>query len=68
MKDVTSLKQNKTRDMNFEFLRILSMIMVVALHYMQFGGALEQNTFQGVNWIFSWTIEALSIVAVNCYV
>jgi surface polysaccharide O-acyltransferase-like enzyme len=68
MKALATLNQNKTRYMNFELLRIISMIMVVALHYMQFGGALEQNTFEGVNWIFTWTIEALSIVAVNCYV
>lgn len=49
MKELITLRLNKTRDMNFELLRIISMFMVVALQYMLVGGALEENTAMGVN-------------------
>lgn len=65
---MNTLKQKKYRDMNFELLRIISMIMVVTLHYMYHGGALGKTKAYSLNWFFSWTIETLSIVSVDCFI
>lgn len=60
--------KSKTRDANIELLRILAMLMIVSLHYLYRGEGLTQNRIFGINWFFSWTLEAICIVAVNCYV
>lgn len=58
----------KVRQSNFELLRIISMAMIVAMHYLGKGGALsEAKPFQ-INFIISHIIQALSIVATNCYI
>ncbi|GKX67546.1 acyltransferase [Inconstantimicrobium mannanitabidum] len=61
-------KEKKQREMNLELLRIISMVMVVTLHYMSHGSGLSQNKVYSVNWFFSWTIDTLSMVSVNCFV
>lgn len=57
------------RQANFELLRIVAMLMIIALHYLVKGGAAvsygESRT--AVNYA-AWLIEAFCIVAVNCYV
>lgn len=59
----------KTRQANFELLRIVAMLMVIALHYLVKGGV--AYSFVGkstpVNY-FAWLLEAFCLVAVNCYV
>lgn len=57
----------KSRNSGVELLRIVSMIMIVTLHYLYNGKILNTNTFS-TTWTVSWFIEALCIVAVNCYV
>ncbi|MCU7496147.1 MAG: acyltransferase [Ignavibacteria bacterium] len=68
MSTAAELKKNKTRDNNFELLRIVAMLMVVSIHYLARGGGLTQNTLFGLNCSFAWTLEAISMVSVNCYV
>lgn len=56
------------RKANIELLRIISMIMVLTLHYLGQGqvfNAVEAGTF---NYYFTRMLEAMAIVAVNCYV
>lgn len=58
--------ENK-RNVGLDFLRIVSMLMIVMLHYLGKGGALSTVYGTSNNYI-SWIIEAFCIVAVNCYV
>lgn len=59
----------KTRQANFELLRIAAMVMVVILHYLVKGAVAED--FMGSSTpvtYFAWLLEAFCLVAVNCYV
>lgn len=59
----------KRRAANFELLRIISMMMVVCLHYLSKGNLLPQyiKLNHGSDYLY-WLIEALCIVAVNVFV
>lgn len=57
------------RQANFELLRIVAMLMIIVLHYLNKGGVLLPYTQEhsAVNYA-AHLIEAFCIVAVNCYV
>lgn len=57
------------RQANFELLRIVAMLMIIVLHYLNKGGLIEPYTQDNsaVNYA-AHLIEAFCIVAVNCYV
>ncbi len=57
------------RQANFELLRIVAMLMIIVLHYLNKGGLLVDCTSDrtGVNYA-AHLAEAFCIVAVNCYV
>ena len=56
------------RQSNFELLRIISMMMIVTLHFMGHGKVLDSVQFGSFNFLLAWFVEILSAVAVNCYV
>lgn len=58
----------KERNTNLDALRIISMLMVLTLHYLSKGGLLESKNVTENQYIIYWFLECLSIVAVNCYV
>lgn len=58
----------KKRNIGLDCLRIISMIMIVFLHYLSKGGLLRAENTSGIYHIIYYFIEALSIIAVNCYV
>ena len=59
----------RKRQANFEILRVLAMVMIVAMHYMSKGGiAVSLAEDAGLVNHISRLIEAFCIVAVNCYV
>lgn len=60
---------NRKRQANFELLRIVAMLMIIALHYLVKGGIAVPfaESDSGVNYL-AWLIEAFCIVAVNCYI
>ena len=57
------------RQANFELLRIVAMMMIIVLHYLNKGDLLAAYTTDrsAVNYAAHLT-EAFCIVAVNCYV
>lgn len=58
----------KNRIVSIELLRILSMMMVVMLHYLSKGELLTPLTEEfGPRAYIAWLLEAFSIVAVNVY-
>ncbi len=58
----------KKRVVSIELLRMLAMMMVVMLHYLDKGGVLPALTGEmGPNGYVAWGLESLSIVAVNVY-
>ena len=64
------MAEKKDRQLNYELLRILAMLMIVCLHYLSKGGFLgvparEQISVSGYA---AWLIEAFCLVAVNVYV
>lgn len=62
-------KKAKPRMANFELLRVISMIMVIVLHYLSKGGILDlQANSMGEGNALFWLLEAFCLVAVNAYV
>lgn len=58
----------KKRIVSIELLRIISMMMVVMLHYLSKGNFLQPLTGEfGTNSYIAWFLEAFCIVAVNVY-
>ena len=58
----------KKRIVSIELLRMLAMMMVVMLHYLDKGNVLPALTDEmGLNGYVAWGLESLSIVAVNVY-
>ena len=56
-----------TRNSNIELLRIVSMLMILMLHYLLFGNILSQSTAEGIAYYGSWTLEAVCLISVDCY-
>ena len=68
MEKMMKTSETKTkRQGNFELLRIISMVMIVTLHYLKKGGLLSANE-GSVVYYFAWTLEALCLISVNSYV
>ena len=58
----------KKRIVSIELLRMISMMMVVMLHYLSKGNFLQPLTGEfGTNSYIAWLLEAFCIVAVNVY-
>jgi len=59
----------KKREPNFELLRIVAMLMIITLHYLDKGGILPrpQEAFTPVG-LLAWGLEAFCVPAVNVYV
>lgn len=62
-------QEKKNRMVNMELLRIVSMMLVVVLHYLDKGGLLPSLADHTLPWAayFPWLLEAFAIVAVNVY-
>lgn len=60
----------KKRQLNYELLRILAMLMIVCLHYLSKGGLLGDSSRADMTatGYTAWLVEALCLVAVNVYV
>lgn len=58
----------KKRNSSVELLRIVCMIMIVTLHSLGATGLLTTYKVLSLNSAIIWILEALSFVAVNCYV
>ncbi len=58
----------KKRDTNFELLRIISMIMIICLHFNGNGKLLNANPYFSKVWFLSNITEFACIIAVNIYV
>jgi surface polysaccharide O-acyltransferase-like enzyme len=59
------------RNSNLELLRIVSMIMIVGLHYfngIMGGGALAHLTTADYNYYITYFFESMFVVSVGCYV
>ena len=59
---------DKKREMNFELLRIIAMVMVVTLHYWGKTGFLDKVPASEPGFYVAWFFESCCICAVNCYV
>ena len=64
-----SAKSNQ-RNSNIELLRILSMLMIIGLHYLHgsMGGALENIEYGTLNYYISQAAETVCIISVNIFV
>lgn len=61
-------KQVKPRDMNFELLRIIAMLLIVALHYISHSGLEKRLELYSFNYIWIDAVKALAMISVNLYV
>lgn len=60
----------KKRQLNYELLRIIAMLMIVCLHYLSKGGLLGNpaRADMTASGYAAWFVEAFCLVAVNVYV
>lgn len=59
---------DKNRKTNFELLRIVSMIMIVILHYWGKSTYLDKVTIEMPGFYIGWLCKSICLCAVNCYV
>ena len=60
--------KDKSRNIGLDLLRIISMIMILVLHYIGKGSLLGEINNSKFYYILYYFFEAISIIAVNCYV
>ena len=60
--------ETKKRLVNLDLLKVVSMVMIVCLHYLGKGGVLGKATLSDSNFYVAWLFEILSIVGVNCFI
>ena len=66
---VASKNKALKRDASLDLLRIISMMMVVCLHTVGWGGLVDGALIPGTaNWYLGNAMQALSLQAVNCFV
>lgn len=65
-KEIRMVSTNTNRNYGLDALRIISMLMVVALHVLGTGG-FEKSDIVSVS-VFSFVIRSFARVAVNCYI
>ncbi len=58
----------KKRLVNLDLLKVVSMVMIVCLHYLGKGGVLDKATVNDSNYYVAWLFEILSVVGVNCFI
>lgn len=60
----------KKRQLNYELLRVVAMLMIVCLHYLSKGGSLGDpaRADMDATGYTAWLVEAFCLVAVNVYV
>lgn len=58
---------NRERNYGIDALRIVSMLMVVLMHVLFFGGILSSKQLSGIQYLAAWTMEAACYCAVNCF-
>lgn len=68
MAEVVESKDNKQRNSSIELLRIISMLMVLCLHANKDMILINSFSKLKINTLLLYSIESLSIVAVNCFV
>lgn len=63
------MSEKKNRQLNMEILRIVAMLMIITLHYLDKGGILgDFREASGLTKNIAWAIEAICMVSVNLYV
>lgn len=65
-KETRMVSTNTNRNYGLDALRIISMLMVVALHVLGKGGFVDSNEVSVS--VISFVIKDFSVVAVNCYI
>ena len=58
--------ENKEYDYGMDFLKIVSMLMIIVLHIMKAGGILGSE-IAGLKYSVCWSIEAFCFCSVNCF-
>ena len=58
----------RERNYGLDLLRIVSMFMILILHFLGKNNILTNSSFYSFNNHLAWLLESLCIVAVNCYV
>ena len=61
-------KNVPVRNSSLDLLRIISMVMVIILHFFSHGGVLAALTPHTSHWFIGHVINYVSFVAVNCFV
>ena len=58
----------KIKQSNMELLRIISMLMIIALHFLGHGKILNSVSKGTITYYIAWTFETISYISVNLYI
>ncbi|MDD4816337.1 MAG: acyltransferase [Victivallaceae bacterium] len=61
-------KEINERQANFELLRILSMLMVICIHFAIHGGIFETLERTSANYAFTVAVKNISTISVDCFI
>ena len=62
------MRKTGKRQINLEILRIISMLMIITLHFLGHGKVLSNVEANSSFYYLTWSIEGICYIAVNCYV
>ena len=62
------MDNRKERYLNFELLKIISMLFVIMIHFLGHGKVLETAEFNTIEYYIYWFFRAAGYVCVNCFV
>lgn len=64
----TNIKKANKRQMNFELLRIICMIMIISTHFLGHGEILDKSQYGSFSYVVYWFLRAAVYPGVNCFV
>ncbi|KLU69174.1 MAG: hypothetical protein RHS_4971 [Robinsoniella sp. RHS] len=62
------MKSKSQKQINLELLRVISMLMIITLHFLGHGNILSTVPPYTPSYYFAWTLEGICYISVNCYI
>ena len=63
-----NMENTNKRLANIDLLKVVSMVMIVCLHYLGKSGVIDKATLYDSNYYVAWMAEILCVVGINCFI
>lgn len=69
MRDIVKIENtNESRNYSLDLLRIISMLMIISLHFLSYNPALAEIELFSITGILKRILHSFSLISVNCYI